>query len=180
MKKLLLLILCSFLTLSCLEPPDADVDDDFDFPDTETCSFSAIASYDIGVDVTSDFSETNVYSTHTVQSSNCTDVYQGETSTSDPGNVSRSGNTITFSGDGGSESITVKSDGINTTLPMSGSVSSNGTTIKITFLTSKLNTSAKTIEMTYKSTVTRPIGSYYSSLNHQKSGYQFTYDFYND
>ena len=96
----LLLIFMLGLFVSCEEEEEEE--------DVYSCSFSQQTVYNLsGVDISQDFSETNVPREYLVTRSSCEGVTQGQSGSDSVEGVSRSSNSLTITVDGESESLQI-------------------------------------------------------------------------
>lgn len=106
--KTLFIIKLFLFALGCefLQPPEVDDDFDFNSPSYD-CNYTAKTTYNVGTDVTTNFNSTSVSASTTILATNCYWLNVGDTKEEQGLVLSRSGNTITYQGANGNDTISV-------------------------------------------------------------------------
>ncbi len=156
--KIKLILLTTFVGIAVACNPDSGTPD-VSIPTTTTCTYSGTLSYDIGQDITQDFTEVNVTATNEVSASSCSDIPVGSIANTNTDSVERAGNTFTVTANGSADTLTVAS-GTTLNNPPDETASANGITITIKISSATLDTINDDIVLVYSATVTRPIGTY--------------------
>lgn len=145
-----LLFLSLLFLVGC--EPEIDVDG-IDKSSTPTCSYSGIITIDVGVDITSDFSESGLTGRNEITSSNCSTVSSGNVAFFSAGTVTRSSSTFTVIESGVTDTYILGS-GNNFSPIASQSASQNGISISVSYPSASIDPSIDTLIFNYKANVT--------------------------
>ena len=169
--KTLFIIKLFLFALGCefLQPPEVDDDFDFNSPSYD-CNYTAKTTYNVGTDVTTNFDESNVSASTTILATNCYWLNVGDTTASTVNRLYRSGNTITYVGADGNDTITVSGTNLSYA-NQSGCVDSD-IYMSMKFVEGKINAGNTSFYLTLKAYVDLD----YCSRNYSSRAGQNTQD----
>lgn len=150
MKNLYLITLLLVFVFGCTEEEPSV--DDYTVKTESLCSYSGTITFDIGVDVTSNFNESNILATDLVTSSSCSNLPNGTSESISYTSVSRSSNTFSFSYQGETDILYLIS-GNTLQPPVSERLTVNSTIISVNYPTAELDPTRDYIIITYQASV---------------------------